>query len=201
MKKILSILSFAAIAAMFVSCGGFGSKTAKDAAVTLGPLDDYYSVKSYKIESDAMEKGIEKLDKVKGTLTIVVKRNTDVMKYKPSSVDYADVQGELTNSFYNVFHGDCEAVVRKMLKMEPDSEETFTIGIKGIDPSMFFTSDEEKATNRQNAFDALTKKGYLDQISFDIEFDEDEDEDDEEDIDDAVKALKALKELADELDD
>ena len=64
---------------MLVSCGG--SKPTKQATVSLGPLDDFFTVKSYTIESDSEEKGLEKLDKVKGTLTIVVKRNETEMKF------------------------------------------------------------------------------------------------------------------------
>lgn len=191
MRKISSIISLVAVATLLVSCGG--SKPAKQATVSLGPLDDFFTVKSYTIESDAEEKGLEKLDKVKGTLTVVAKRNETEMKYKPSDIDYARVGGEISSSSYYVFRGDCDAVIRKMVKMEPKSEETFTIGFKGVDPYNQFNSEEYNAANRQNAFDALTKKGCLDQICFEVEFVEDENE--------AVKALKALKDLAEDLDD
>ena len=191
MKRIITILSFVAIATMMISCGG--SKSSKMASVTLGPLDDYCTVKSYTIESDAQEKGLEKLDNVKGTLTIVVKRNNEVMKFKPSDIEDADVKGDISGTSYYVFRGDCDAVARKIVKMEPGSEETFTIGFKGIDPYSSFNSAEENAANRQSAFDALTKKGCLDQIIFNIEMVEDPAE--------ALKALQALKDLADELDD
>ena len=179
MKRIL-LLSLSALATLLVltSCGGSVSKSAKQASITLGPLDDFYTVKSYKIESDAEEKGAEKLDNVKGTLTIVVKRNAAAMQYKPSDIDYARVCGELSGSMYYVFTGDCEAVVRKIVKMEPDTEESFSIGFKGIDPFNQFKSDEENAERRKAAFDAITKKGYLDQISFEIDFVGDLDDDD-----------------------
>ena len=194
MKRFI-VLFVALFATLFflTCCGGSGSKTSKQASVTFGPLDDFYSVKSYTIDSDAAEKGIEKLDNVKGTLTIVVKRNSAEMKYKPSDIEYATVCGEVSGSMYYVFKGDCEAVIRKIVKMEPESEDSFSIGFKGIDPFNKFNSDEENAANRQAAYDAITKKGCLDQISFEIDFVEQES--------DAVKALKALKDLVDDYDD
>lgn len=192
MRKIASIFSFVAVATLLVSCGGSKPAT-KQATVSLGPLDDFFTVKSYTIESDAEEKGIEKLDKVKGTLTVVVKRNDTEMKYKPSDIEYATVGGEISSSSYYVFRGDCDAVIRKMVKMEPKTEESFTIGFRGVDPYNRFNSEEDNSTNRQNAFDALTKKGCLDQICFDVEFVENESE--------SMKAIKALKDLADDLDD
>ena len=99
MKRSI-FLSVAAFATLFTlaSCGGSGAKSAKQASVTFGPLDDFYTVKSYKIESDAEEKGVEKLGNVKGTLTIVVKRNAAEMKYKPSDIELASVCGELTGA-------------------------------------------------------------------------------------------------------
>ena len=51
MRKISSIISLVAVATLLVSCGG--SKPAKQATVSLGPLDDFFTVKSYTIESDA----------------------------------------------------------------------------------------------------------------------------------------------------
>jgi len=80
-----------------------------------------------------------------------------------------------------------------MVKMKPGSEETFTIGIRGVDPYNRFNSEEENTTNRQNAYDALTKKGCLDQILFEIKF--------VEKLSDTEKAVNALKELAKDLDD
>ena len=185
MKKLFAVLSLAASAVMLISCGGSGSKSSKEASVTLGVLDDYLTVKFYKIESDAEERGLENLDKVKGTLTIVLKRNKEVIPIKPSEIEDADVMGEISCSSSYVFSGDCEAVVRKIVKMEPEAEETFTIGFRGIDPW-----DKE---NRQAVYDALTKKGSLDQIQFDIEIAEKETE--------AQKTLRMLKEMAEELED
>lgn len=187
MKKLFAVLSLAASAVMLISCGGSGSgsKSSKEASVTLGVLDDYLTVKSYKIESDAEERGLENLDKVKGTLTIVLKRNKEVIPIKPSEIEDADVMGEISCSSSYVFSGDCEAVVRKIVKMEPEAEETFTIGFRGIDPW-----DKE---NRQAVYDALTKKGSLDQIQFDIDIAEKETE--------AQKTLRMLKEMAEELED
>lgn len=190
MKRITFFLSLAMMALMLVACGGSGSGSKRKASVTLEALDDYYTVKSYTLESDAKEKGMEKLDNIKGTLTIEVKRNKEEMKLKPSDVVYARICGEVSGMNYYVFKGDCEGVVRKMIKMEPNSSETFTIGFSAIDPFNKFSTDEENAARRQAAYDALTKTGCLDQISFEIELKEDYE-----------KAMKALKSLADDDDD
>lgn len=180
-----------AAALTIVSCGGgSSSKSARLASVTLDELDDYFTVKSYTLETNAEEKGPEKLDYVKGTLTLVVKRGENQMKYKPSQVDDAGVRGSISSSNTYVFGGDCKAVIKKMLKMEPGTEETFSIGIKGYDPFNSFWSDEQNAENRQNAYDALTKPGCLDEILFDIDFQ-----------DETLEALRQLKELADEFDE
>lgn len=152
--------------------------------VSLDELDDFYTVKSYKLESDAKEKGIEKLGYAKGTLTMVVVRNKNEMKYMPSDVCAAEVYGAV--SLRSVFEGECDAVIKQMLKMAPGTKETFTIGIKGIDPYNEFSSEEKNTNNRQNAYDALTKKGCLDQICFDIVF-----------KNEIMENLKDLKELFD----
>ena len=144
------------------------SKSPKLAEVSLDELDDYFTVKSYTIESDAEEKGVEKLDYVKGTLTIVIERNQDMMRYKPSQIKSASFYGQMSTLWCNIFYGDCEAVIRKMVKMEPGSNDIISLGFKGIDPYNEFNSEEENINYRQNAFDALTKKGCLDQILFSI---------------------------------
>lgn len=187
MKKIMPMLLLAVATVVMTSCGG---APAKSASVSLDELDDFCTVKSYTLESDAQENGIGKLDNVKGTLTLVIKRNKNEMKYKPSDVCSAQVKGEISASSYYVFKGDCDAVVKKIVKMEPGTEETFTIGIKGIDPYNKYNSEEENKQNRQNAFDALTKKGCLDQICFNIDFKKE-----------LIELMNALKELDDEDDD
>ena len=162
------MLTVVAVAAFATSCGGGSVVKSKQAEVSLDVLDDYFTVKSYAIESDAAEKGLEKLDAVKGTLTIVVERNKEPMKLKPSDVEYADFVGDISSSNYYVFRGDCEAAVKKLVKMEPGTTETLTLGFKGIDPHRSYKSDEENQEARQNAYDALTKRECLDQIKFDI---------------------------------
>ena len=72
------------------------SKSPKLAEVSLDELDDYFTVKSYTIESDAEEKGVEKLDYVKGTLTIVIERYQDMMRYKPSQIKSASFYGQIS---------------------------------------------------------------------------------------------------------
>ena len=80
------------------------SKSLKLAEVSLDELDDYFTVKSYTIESDAEEKGVEKLDYVKGTLTIVVERNQDMMRYKPSQIKSASFYGQISTLWCNIFY-------------------------------------------------------------------------------------------------
>ena len=206
MKKVLSFLVPVMAITMAVSCGGGStssnsskqaSKSARQASVSLGDLDDYFTVKSYTIESDAEEKGVENIGKVKGTLTLVIKRNDQEMKYKPSDIDYAIFAGISSSLDDFLFSGDCSAVVRKIVKMEPGSEESFSIGFKCDDPYNQYRNEEVNATARQNAFDAITNKGGLDEIHINVEFkrealealnasysssDDDDDDDDDDDI-------------------
>jgi hypothetical protein len=191
MKRIALLFSACVLAPAMVSCGG--SQSSHEATFSLGKLDDNFTVKSYKMETDAKEKSVEQVGKIKGTITLVVKRNKEELKYKPSDVDYAYIKGETSASNYLVFNDKCDAVVKKILKMEPGKEETFTIGFSSNDPYMSYKSDEENAEQRQIIYDALTKKGGLDQISIDVEF--------EEDVAETVKALKAIKDLEDMMDD
>lgn len=191
MKRISLLFSASVLALAMASCGG--SQSAHEATFSLGKLDDNFTVKSYKIETNAKEKSVEQVGKIKGTITLVVKRSKDELKYKPSDVDYAYIKGETSASPYLVFNDNCEAVVKKILKMEPGKEETFTIGFSAHDPFMSYKSDEENAEQRQIIYDALTKKGGLDQIFIDVDF--------EEDVAETVRALKAIKDLADELEE
>ena len=189
MKKLFIIISLIALSAGITSCGG--SSKSKQALVTLGELDDFFTVKSYSLESDAEQKGVDNLKNVKGTLTLVVKRNKEEMPLKPSDVDYADFGGEIASSAFYVFKGDCDAAIKQMLKMEAGKEETFTLGFVAIDPYDKYNTEEDNKTERQNIFDALTKSGCLDQITFDIEWKKS-----------AKQVLKALmKMVADDDDD
>lgn len=194
MKRLFVMLAVVAVAAFATSCGGGSIVKSKQAEVSLDVLDDYFTVKSYAIESDAKEKGLEKLDAVKGTLTIVVERNKEPMKLKPSDVEYADFGGTISSSIFYVFHGDCDAAVKKLIKMEPGTTETLTLGFKGVDSSKYTDSEEEKQEVLQNIYDALTKRECLDQIKFDIDLTsaaekalnltDDDDDDDDDDWDD-----------------
>ena len=174
MKRILCILSLAAAVVALSACGGStsgkGAKGVKGIMVSLDELDDYFTVKSCSIESNAEQVGIDNLKNVKGTVTIVLTRNKQEMKYKPSDVEDAQFKGDASSSYYAVFHGDCEAAIKKILKMEPGSEETLALGFKVEDPYYQFRSDEENQSNRQNIYDALTTPGGLDQVLFDITF-------------------------------
>ena len=187
MKKIIILLLAATVTALVSSCGGNTPKSTHKTSVALDELDDYYTVKSCGIESDAKDKGIEKLENIRGTITLVIQRNGQQIKYKPSDVKYATAEGEVSGSDYYLFRADCEAVVKKILKMEPDTEETFTIGFTAIDPFNKYRSDEENAQSRQRAYEALTTKGGVDQVCIDIDFKE--------------ELEKELKELLDDDDD
>lgn len=191
MKRIIVRLSLMAVAVVsMASCGGGSAPKARMASVSLDELDDYFTVTSYTIDSDVKEKGVDRLAEAKGTLTLVVKRNNVEMKYKPSDVEYAKVAGDISTSDYYVFRGDCDAAIKKLLKVEPGKEETIDMGFRVIEPENPFDSDEEKAQRKQNIFDALTKPGCLDQIVFDVEFKGEE-----------LEELKALKELDSYYDD
>ena len=155
----------------FASCGGGGSSTSSyQAQVTLDELDDYFTVKSYKLETDVKEKGLEHLSDARGTLVMVLKRNNEEMKLKPSDIDYAELEGTTGATGYKVFDADIDGIVRKLIKVEPGREETIEIPIRIIDPYNQFNSDEENQKYRQAHYDALTGvKGALEEISFYIE--------------------------------
>ena len=169
MKK-LYLLLIAVATMVFVSCGGGGgTKPSAETPVTLDELDDYFTVKSYKIESDVKEQGMENLEKAKGTLVLVLKRNKEEMKLKPSDIKYAEVAGSTGVTSYKVFMADIDGIARKLVKIEPGTEETIEIPIKIIDPYNSWKSDEENATNRQAHYDALTGvKGAMSEIYFDV---------------------------------
>ena len=169
MKKMYVVL-FAIVTMGLVSCGGGSSKSSTQVPVTLGDLDDYYTVKSYKLETDVAEKGMENLEKAKGTLTLVVKRNKEEMKLKPSDIKWAEIEGSTEISSYKVFGADIDGIARKLVKLEPGTEETIEIPIKIYDPYNMFNSDEENQTLRQAHYDALTGvKGALNEISMSLE--------------------------------
>ena len=168
MKKLFLLL-VAAATMMFASCGD-GSKSSYQAPVTLDELDDYFTVKSYKLQTDVKEKGLDHLGDAKGTLVLVLKRNNEEMKLKPSDIGYAYLEGAAVASDYYVFEADIEGIVRKLLKVEPGSEETIEIPIKIQDPYKQHKSDEENQKNRQAHYDALMGvKGALEEIYFNIE--------------------------------
>ena len=179
MKKLLFVL-FAVATMGLVSCGGGTGKTSSQIPVSLDVLDDYFNVKSCTLETDVAEKGMEHLGDAKGTLTLVLKRNTEVMKLKPSDIDYAELEGGTNATSYKVFDADIDGIARKLVKLEPGAEETLEISVRIIDPYNKFNSDEENQKNRQAHYDALTGvKGALSEVSFYLSLkDEDEEDDD-----------------------
>ena len=170
MKKLFLLL-VAAATMTFASCGGGGSSTSSyQAPVTLDELDDYFTVKSYKLETDVAEKGLEHLKDAKGTLVLVLKRNKEEMKLKPSDIKYAEVGGSSNGTSYYVFKADIDGIARKLVKVEPGKEETLEIPVRIIDPYNQFNSEEENLKYRQIHYDALTGvKGALEGIYFDVE--------------------------------
>lgn len=180
MKKLLLVM-FAVTTMGLVSCGnggGSGKTSSGQAVVTLDELDDYFTVKSYKLETNVAEKGLEHLTDAKGTLTLVLKRNKEEMKLKPSDIKWADLEGGTVETSTKVFGADIEGVVRKLVKLEPGAEETLEIPIKIYDPYNRWSSDEENQKSRQAHFDALTGvKGALSEISFIITLKNEDDDD------------------------
>jgi len=172
---------------MLASCGG---STPSSSIVDIGKLDDYFTVVSYKLETDAKEKGIEHLDDVHGTLVLVIQRNKQEMKFKPSNIEDASITGSTPGTSYYVFRGDATATAKSLLKMAPGKKETVSFVIKGIDPYNKYNSEEENTSNRKQHYEALTKKGLLDKIELDISWDED--------VENAIEALKALKGMIDD---
>ncbi|MBQ6729168.1 MAG: hypothetical protein IJQ83_03465 [Bacteroidales bacterium] len=175
MKKLFLLL-VAAAAMMFASCGG-GSKTSYQVPVTLDELDDYFTVKSYKLETNAAEKGLEHLSDAKGMLVLVLKRNKQEMKLKPSDIEYAELEGTTNETAYKVFGADIDGIVRKLIKVEPGKEETLEIPVRIYDPYNQFNSDEDNQRYRQIHYDALTGvKGAMEEIAFVVDL-KDEDDD------------------------
>lgn len=168
MKKLFLIL--VAVASMvMVSCGGGGSKPSAQTPVTLDELDDYFTVVSSKLETNVAEKGLEHIEDANGTLTLVVKRNKEEMKLKPSDIDFAEVYGKTNATKYKVFQADIDGIARKLVKMEPGTEETVEIPIRIIDPYNSWKSDEENLKYRQAHYDSLTGvKGALNSIEFTV---------------------------------
>ncbi len=176
MKKMFLLL-VAVTAMTFASCGGGSSSSSYQVPVTLDELDDYFNVKSYKLETNVAEKGLEHLADAKGTLTLILKRNKEEMKLKPSDIKYAEISGSTNLTSYYVFKADIDGIARKLVKVEPGKEETLEIPVRIIDPYNQFNSEEENQKYRQAHYDALTGvKGALEGISFDVEL-KDEDDD------------------------
>ena len=181
MKKLFLVL-FAIVTIGLVSCGNGGENSSSSQAsrskksssskvpVTLDELDDYFTVKSYKLETNVADKGLEHLADAKGTLTLVLKRNKEEMKLKPSDIEWAEVAGSTNETSYKVFQADIDGVARRLVKLEPGEEETLEIPVKIIDPYMeYFCTDEENQKMRQAHYDALTGvKGALSEIYFDV---------------------------------
>ena len=176
MKKMFLLL-VAVTAMTFASCGGGSSSSSYQVPVTLDELDDYFTVKSYKLETNAAEKGLEHLSDAKGTLVLVLKRNKEEMKLKPSDIEYAELEGTTNETGYKVFGADVDGIVRKLIKVEPGKEETIEIPVRIYDPYNRFNSDETNQKYRQAHYDALTGvKGALKEIAFVVEL-KDEDDD------------------------
>ena len=147
--------------------------------ITLDELDDYYIVKTCKLETNVAEKGIAHLADAKGTLTLVLKRNKEEMKLKPSDIEFAEVAGSNNVTIYKVFTADIDAIARKLVKLEAGAEETLEIPVRVIDPYNMFNSDEENMKYRQAHYDALIGvKGAMSEIYFDVSL-KGEDEDDD----------------------
>ena len=92
------------------------------------------------------------------------------MKLKPSDIKWAEIEGSTEISSYKVFGADIDGIARKLVKLEPGTEETIEIPIKIYDPYNMFNSDEENQTLRQAHYDALTGvKGALNEISMSLE--------------------------------
>ena len=175
MKRLYLVL-FAIATMGLVSCGNGGGKSSSQVPVTLDELDDYFTVKSCKLKTNVAEKGLEHLADAKGTLTLVLKRNKEDMKLKPSDIEWAEVAGSTEGSSYKVFTADIDGIARKLVKLEPGDKETLEIPVRIIDPHNSWNSDEENQKSRQAHYDALTGvKGALSEVYFDISLKDEDD--------------------------
>ena len=190
MKKKCSFIALSFALIVLSSCGG--SKPAPK-NVNLGNLDDYFTVLSYTLETNAKEKGLDHLDDVTGTLTLVVQRNKEEMKLKASDIEYAKVYGKLESTGYYAFSGKGTPLAKQLLKVEPGKKETVTVNIVGSDPGSSYNSAEKNASIRQRHLDAFFNPSQFDEIELSIEW--------KEDISAALETLQDLKDILDDDDD
>lgn len=175
MKKLFFVL-FAVATMGLISCGSGGGKSSSQVPVTLDELDDYFTVMSYKLETNVAEKGLEHLEDAKGTLILELKRNKEAMKLKPSDIKWAEVAGSAEGTSYKIFTADIDGIARKLVKLEPGEKETLEIPVRIIDPYNRFDSDEENQKSRQVHYDALTGvKGAMSEIYFDVTLKDEDD--------------------------
>ena len=157
----------AVVSMALVSCGGGNSSSSKRGPeITLDELDDYYNVKSYKLETNAEVKGKDHLDDVKGTLTLVLKRNKEEMKLKASQIEGAHVNASAKdyNGIKTLFYGDCDGLIKRIVK-ENEKEVTLEIPIRGVDPTISWDSEEKNNEERTAFYNALTKSECLAEIN------------------------------------
>ena len=161
----------AVVSMALVSCGGGDTSSKGKAFVNLKQLDDYYEVKSYSLQTNIEEKGIDRLKDVKGTLTLVLKRNKKEMEIKPAKMWNAVVVGLSDDADMAVFHGDCLKILRDLM-IENEKEATLEIPVEVNNPEEHLFGKDLEA-RKQAFYNALTKEECLSEIQFRIDISED----------------------------
>ena len=112
---------------------------------------------------------MDHLDAVKGTLTLVLKRNKEEMKLKASQIESADVKASPKgyDGFKNLFYGECDGLIKRIVK-ENEKEVTLEIPIRGFDPTISWDSEEKKNEERTAFYNALTKSECLGEINLNV---------------------------------
>lgn len=157
MKKSFLIYAISLLAALpLISCssGSNNSHSSTKASkakteFSLGDFDDYFDIKSFNLATNIKELDPETLHNLKGTVTVVVKKNAVATTLKPSDIVEAGVAGFVgQDNSYPVLGGFCASQLRKIIKLKEGEEETLVISVEGEDygkgyfPKIF--SEEEK---------------------------------------------------------
>ena len=174
MKKIAIMF---AVAAMALSCNG-GKNVSSRSKVSMGDLDDYFTVESCSIESDAATKGIDRMNSVTGTITLVLKKNNVPMNHKPGDLDYAMIRCGIPGSNNVVFMGQADAQVKDLLRANNGDQITLKFPVNGFDPVDPYSSmsESEKQDLRKAHFEGMTNPDRLESIDIEVSFKEPDDD-------------------------
>ena len=129
-------------------------------------LRDCITITSYKIESNVREKGIENINETSGKITFVVNRNNKELKIDSDDIQckllkvYIDRTIDSTHVYEKFIKVSCASMVREIVKMKPGSKAEVSVDFQ-------VKANHRNTLEAQCLFDALTKKGCIDEIYLD----------------------------------